>query len=440
MYDCQTYVWHNITLPAASQKPDPRSSFSFLPHDAGAVLCGGYSRTRSIVAAGKQTKGRDQGTRSVLKPTVHQDSWFLRIMQLPPDAAPGVPPAVRWERRKKAANSPHPARAGATMVHHKGRGILLGGVHDVEESEECIDSEFFDTLFAWNIERNRYFQLNLRRARAVVKQPADMAAKRGRGKADEAELLRNLAALQTKGSVADSESVSIHVESNKDISMDKPTKAVWTSMPHPRFNAQLAIQDDMLYIFGGTFERGDVEYTFDEMWAIDLRKMDGVQEIFRRELDDWRGSDNEESDSYGDEEESDEEDEGENGEPMAVALPLAEAKDVPNTEESPENDQPNLERTDTRPQPRPFESLRDFFTRTSATWQEVALERLRDGARADMSIKEARKEAFDFAESKWWDVREDIIALEDRQEDAGIGDIISIMDRGSEIGGVGRRR
>ena len=33
------------------------------------------------------------------------------------------------------------------MAHHRGRGILFGGVHDVEDSEEGIDSEFFDQLF-----------------------------------------------------------------------------------------------------------------------------------------------------------------------------------------------------------------------------------------------------------------------------------------------------
>ena len=28
------------------------------------------------------------------------------------------------------------------MAYHKGRGILFGGVHDVEENEEGIESEF----------------------------------------------------------------------------------------------------------------------------------------------------------------------------------------------------------------------------------------------------------------------------------------------------------
>jgi len=111
-------------LPPATQKPDARSSFSFLPHDAGAVLYGGYSRVKASIAAGKQTKGGNQGLRSVLKPMLHQDSWFLRIVQPLTDAATGTAPSVWWERRKKPANPPNPPRAGATMAYHKGRGIL----------------------------------------------------------------------------------------------------------------------------------------------------------------------------------------------------------------------------------------------------------------------------------------------------------------------------
>ncbi|TKA61255.1 hypothetical protein B0A49_08433, partial [Cryomyces minteri] len=148
------------------------------------------------------------------------------------------------------------------------RGIQFGGVHDVEESEEGIDSEFFNTLYAWNIERNRYFQLTLRRPRGPPKKQQQQGAergRRGRGKADEEELLRNLAALESKGSIAaaaDGE-VSEPAAEVEDLPA-KPEKTTTFEMPHPRFNAQLAEQDDVLYIFGGTFEKGDREYTFDE--------------------------------------------------------------------------------------------------------------------------------------------------------------------------------
>jgi len=336
------------------------------------------------------------------------------------------------------------------MAYHKGRGIMFGGVHDVEESEEGIESEFFDTLFAWNIERNRYFQLTLRRPKVALMKQADDRGnlKRGRGKADEAELLRNLAALETKGSVADTSG-----EPAQDMDLDetpaKPVKPVLFTMPHPRFNAQLAVQDDMLYIFGGTYEQGDREFTFDEMWAIDLGKLDGVHEIYQRELDNWQGSDEEDSDTQSNDEDDSEDEDADGDSSMGVPLPPQETglplkvKEtvVPLETADSELEQPGPVVADTRPHPRPFESLREFFTRTSVPWQDVVIESLRNNdATFQESIKELRKRAFDLAEEQWWDCREEIIALEDEQEEAGIGEVISMENRNSEAGGVGRRR
>ena len=97
--------------------------------------------------------------------------------------------------------------------------------------------------------------MNLRKAQAAPKRAEERGlARRDRGKADEAELLRNLAALETKGSIADAEAVAAETEPvTPDIPV-KPLKPIANTMPHPRFNAHLAVQEDILYIFGGTYE------------------------------------------------------------------------------------------------------------------------------------------------------------------------------------------
>ena len=448
LYDCHSFTWHNPALPPATQKPDARSSFSFHPHGAGAVLYGGYSRVKANTLDGKQTKGGSQASKSVLKPTIHQDSWFLRISLPPPEAPPDTAPVIRWERRKKPVNAPNPPRAGATQAYHKGRGIMFGGVHDVEESEEGIESEFFDQLFALNLERNRFFPLTLRRARpAPKKQADDRGTKRGRGKADEAELLRNLAALETKGTIADTDAMDIDSIDEAEEAPTKASRPVLNSMPHPRFNAQLAVQGDVLYIFGGTYERGDREFTFDEMHAIDLVKLDGVEEIYRRELENWH-VDYAESESESDEEEDESDDEDMEGATSGVALPVSKTIESPTepamSAEEPlevEEEQAESSIIDTRPHPRPFESLREFYARTSNAWQQVVIESLRkEDAAVDQSIKELRKVAFELAETKWWDCREEITAEEERQEEAGIGEVVSISDRANEAGSSGRRR
>lgn len=291
IFDTQNFTWFSPTLPAAQLKPDARSSFTFLPHENGAVLYGGYSRVKTTVAANKQAKGSSQGQKNILKPLIHEDCFFLRMAPPPEGSAPNTLPSIRWERRKKPANSPNPRRAGTTMAYHKGRGILFGGVHDVEQSEDGMDSEFFRELFAWNIERNRFFPMTLRKPRQQKKAaPADQrgGGRRARAQDREEELLKQLAALETGASLEDADAMELDTKANDE----EPEPAVrempiTMELPHPRFNAQLAIQDDVLYIYGGTFEQKDREFTFDDLYAVDLGKMDGCKEIFNRPAEDW---------------------------------------------------------------------------------------------------------------------------------------------------------
>lgn len=468
IYDTQNFVWHNPVPPISALKPEARSSFTLLPHDSGAVLFGGYSRVKATLT-GKQTKGGGQSQRNVLKPMVHQDCYFLRIVQPPADSPPNTPPTVRWERRKRPANAPNPPRAGATMAYHRGRGISFGGVHDVEESEEGINSEFFNGLFAWNIERNRFFPLALRKPRATQRKPQgnERGGRRGRGQANEDELLRNLAALKTGKSLDDVDDMDIDTVKDSPVETELPAKEVLMEFPHPRFNAQLAVQDDALFIYGGTFEKGDREYTFDEMYAIDLGKLDGVKQIFRREPENWLGSDDEESES-GSEMETDEEDDEEQDENedtvMTDEKPLhsesqrkakhkekletsgldSESASTPTSavfDDTP-YDATSATTADDRPQPRPFESRREFFQRTGNEWQELLMTSLRwKGVQPEtLSVKEIKTKAFEMSEEKWWDAREEITALEDEQEAAGIGEVITLADRGEASGGVGKRR
>lgn len=449
IYDCKENVWHEMKLPPASQKPDPRSSFTFVPHESGAVLYGGYSRVKAASTSGKQGKGGGP-VRNVVKPVVHQDTWFLRITAPPADVPSGTAPSLRWERRKRPANAPNPVRAGATMAFHKGRGVAFGGVHDVEESEEGIESEFFNEMFIWNIDRNRFFPLSLRRPKSGAKKQVHAPRGRERGKADEEELLRNLAALETKESGGTMEELKLHSVDGRD---DEPVSTkkefpVRFEMPHPRFNAQLTVQDDVLYMFGGTFEKKDVEITFSDLYAVDLGKLDGVKELYYVEPINWnitsQDSDEEMDEDEDDYEDSDMDTDEEDNDTMSVDAPSTAPTEatVPPVETEPvtETEPETSAEQDSRPFPRPFESLRDFYARTSEEWQKLVIESksARSSASAE-SVKELRKAAFEQAEERWWDCREEIRNLEDEQEAAGIGEVINMADRGTETGGARRR-
>lgn len=488
LYDTVNFVWFCPTLPPAQLKPDARSSFTLLPHEQGAVLFGGYSRVKTTTAANKGGKAGAQGQRNIMKPMVHQDCFFLRVTPPVADAAPNAPPTVRWERRKKPANTPEPKRAGATMAYHKGRGIMFGGVHDVEESEEGMDSEFFNGMFAWNVERNRFFPLALRKPRQQKKGAGgggadERVGRRGRAAAKEEELLKQLAALETGRSLEDAGDMELDRKGKEGEGPgageedDKPAREMPVSMemPHPRFNAQLTVQDDVLYIYGGTFEKGDREFTFDDLYAIDLGKMDGCKEVFsRKSEEDWVQSDDEEDDEDDEYEDTDDEEDDEEDVEMAdedlpkitsskrkkkqdevsnagtestessTTTAASTAASSVSEEEESEADTAATSVDDGLPHPRPFESRRDFFQRTSAEWQEVLITSLLwKGIKPEsLAVKEIKTKAFELSEEKWWDCREEITALEDEQEAAGIGEVVSLADRGETGtgGGAGRRR
>ncbi|KAK1513085.1 kelch domain-containing protein [Colletotrichum tamarilloi] len=472
IFDTQNFSWHSPTLPPAQLKPDARSSFTFLPHEQGAVLYGGYSRVKATVAANKQARGSSQGQKNILKPMVHDDCFFLR-MSLPPDGSPPTaPPVVRWERRKKPANAPSPKRAGATMAWHKGRGILFGGVHDVEDSEEGMDSEFFRELFAWNIERNRFFPLALRKARQQKKaNPAEQrGGRRARAQDREEELLRQLAALETGKSLEDADDMEIEKKEEEPDEDATPMREMPITMelPHQRFNAQLAVQDDVLYIYGGTFEAKDREFTFDDLYAVDLGKMDGCKEIFNRPVDDWIESEDEDDDDDEDDDEDDDDEEDEEGD---IEMEEEDKKPfyTPSKRKKKQDDEASVAGSETTnatsstaptsatedddteaaetvddglPHPRPFETRRDFFVRTTNEWQEILMTNLRwkNIQPETLAIKEIKAKAFELSEEKWWDCREEITALEEEQEAAGISEVVSLAERGDAAAAGGARR
>jgi hypothetical protein len=331
------------------------------------------------------------------------------------------------------------------MAHHKGRGIFFGGVHDVEESEEGIDSEFFNDLLIWNIDRNRFFPLALRRPKAGNKKQ-NQPSRRDRGKADEEELLRNLAALETRGSVSKAEDIDMQVDATPtDEPESKKEYPVRFEMPHPRFNAQLTVQDDMLYIFGGTLEKKDIEITFSDLYAVDLGKLDGVKELHYQEPDNWNAatapSDDEDDDEDEDSDMETDEGEDDNKDVMSIDTPSTPATEFSSIRELEVRDEVETEhraQEDPRPFPRPFESLRDYFARTSEEWQKLMLSKQGGSDQSEQTVKELRKKAFSEAEERWWDAREEIMALEDEQEAAGIGEVTNLADRQSE--GTGARR
>jgi len=190
-----------------------------------------------------------------------------------------------------------------------------------------------------------------------------------------------------------------------------------------------------------------------------------VKEIFKREVENWVGSEDEDSEDEEESEEDDEEDDDDVEEEdvqMTYSKPTSEesarkskrkgketsvyedsetALAAPSSVFDDEQESTSAATDDSLPHPRPFESRRDFFQRTSNEWQEILMQSLRwKGIQPEtLSVKEIKTKAFEMSEEKWWDCREEITALEDEQDAAGVGEVVSLADRG-DAGAGGRRR
>lgn len=312
VFDIDNYTWTPIALAAHAQRPDPRSSFSFLPTDTGAVLFGGYSKQKVAAQSQGRRAGPSKNTTTEVG-VIHDDTWILR---LDTDLT-----KIRWERRKKPANAPNPKRVGVTMAHHKGRGIMFGGVWDATETDESLESVFFNELFAWSTDRNRFFPLVLRKPRQQKRAAAgegQRGNRRDRAREDEEELLRNLARLEAEAAGKSSAEIEAAEQAAKEkeeaerrAMLEKQELSL--ELPSPRFHTALAVHDDVLYIYGGTVEKGDQELVYDEMYAIDLGKLDGVRTVFYRKVEtDWVDSESEDDEDDEDEEDDEEDEEEEN--------------------------------------------------------------------------------------------------------------------------------
>lgn len=401
-FDVTSYKWHQVEFPQTHMVPEPRSGHSFMPSPEGGVIWGGYSKV-------KAGKGLQKGK-------VHTDSWLLKMK---PDLK-----GVRWERRKKAPFAPSP-RVGCSMVHHRGRGVLFGGVFDTEETEESLESVFYNNLYAYQVEQNKWFSLSLRAARKraaqVIKSKSDERAER------DAELEANFSKLLESKLQLDKEEVQAELEQagkatspdDNESEEDEPKireYPVVTALPHPRFNVTSCVVDDVLFLFGGIWERGEKEFHLDSMYSVDLGKLDGMK-VYWENLEELEESDEEDEDEEEDDEDDDDDDEREGNQ-------VLEAEDEEEEEE--EDDKEPEGEPDPRPwlpHPKPFESLRAFYQRSSAELTKWVL----GGRDGDSRGKDLKKSVFDLAEDRWWERREEVRVAEDAFEE--MGGVEDVVDR-----------
>ena len=171
IYDFQTSTWTELQYGKLARLPPPRSACNMAlctsPSEA-LFIYGGYSKLKNpnLVTAGGNAPG---GNKS--EGILHVDCWMLPLKALlnagkGSGGGGGVlgggasPPP--WERITRKGEYPSP-RAGTSAVMHKNKLLVFGGVLDNEGDHHRMESVFYDDLFAFDMERRRWFAMRLKK-------------------------------------------------------------------------------------------------------------------------------------------------------------------------------------------------------------------------------------------------------------------------------------
>ncbi|CAM6037868.1 unnamed protein product [Sphagnum compactum] len=427
--DLDDYKWQEIKPKPGASWPSARSAFQFASLLDEVFLYGGYFKDAMADKDGSE------------KGVVHADMWTLD------------PRTWEWNKVKKLGMPPGP-RAGFSMCVHKKRAILFGGVVDTEV-REVLQSTFINEMYAFQMDNRRWYPLELRKLKIpkgkleTVKSEDLKGGSRPKRKANGTEMVAShdpdVAPMDTADDqldddaiVVDSEGLAKRIEGtildgDKDVGEGDNSRESEASnailqvvKPCGRINSSMVVGRDTLYLYGGMMEVGDREVTLDDLYTLDLNKLDAWNLVIEATKTDWVEPDDDDDDDDEDKDDEDDEDDDEEDESgseeddnymdddghkvaeAAAAVLRGEGKKLQRKDRKTEISRIRAELglADSGRTPNPGESLKDFFARTSMYWQMAAYEHTAHTG------KELRKDGFDLAEGRYKELRPVLDELE----------------------------
>lgn len=275
-------------LPEPGQLwPSPRSGCGIACHGDSLFIYGGYS------------KHADDSDKEIEHGKACDDMWILSLL-------PSGCSRMVWEKVKKVGMAPGP-RASATLISHKNRAFVFGGVSDNElKGGEDMSSDFHNDLYLFVFDKRRWFAAEMRLGQNKdLQEPSENIAEpsnQGQAGSSSAALVSpELAALMEKGRDKNSAIYKAIVKIQATFRGHIVRKAYTTyrlggqisellyspaaygldlsirnaPKPRGRINAQMAVVGNDVWLFGGIVEIGETEITLDDLWILDLQKMDG---------------------------------------------------------------------------------------------------------------------------------------------------------------------
>ncbi|KAL3512609.1 hypothetical protein ACH5RR_025326 [Cinchona calisaya] len=436
VFDLDLFKWQEIKPTPGCMWPSARSGFQFFVYQDDIYLYGGYSKE---VSSDKHSSE---------KGIVHADMWSLD------------PRTWEWNKAKKSGMPPGP-RAGFSMCVHKKRALLFGGVVDMEMEGDAMMSLFLNELYGFQLDTQRWYPLELRKDKSMKgklkkdqdEKPNGVASQNKTTGMESEEFAANSEdedldsneANKLESNVSDIScrmKRNVHVE-NIEMAIQSDEKSLESSSrsamqisesseivkPCGRINSCMVVGRDTLYIYGGMMEVRDQEITLDDLYVLNLSKLDEWKCIISASESEWvEVSENEDEDEDEDDSENEEEESGDDSNEVddeeagnalemgdAVAIIKGEGKNLRRKEKKARIEQirASLGLSDSQRTPAPGESLKDFYKRTNMYWQMAAYEHTQHTG------KELRKDGFDLAEARYKELKpilDELAVLEAEQK------------------------
>ncbi|KAH0975375.1 hypothetical protein GBA52_017274 [Prunus armeniaca] len=457
VFDLDQFKWQEITPRPGSMWPSARSGFQFFVYQDEIFLYGGYSKEVSSDKTGSE------------KGVVHSDLWSLD------------PRTWEWNKVKKSGMPPGP-RAGFSMCVHKKRALFFGGVVDMEVGGDVMMSLFLDELYGFQLDNHRWYPLELRKGKST-KDKVKRSSGRKRNsddkitstepeesvandKDDNSENDEEADDLESKIDGISNQMATTMTGGNGDLAVKSEGKPQESSAnldsqisdipeivkPCGRINSCMVVGRDTLYVYGGMMEVKDQEITLDDLYSLNLSKLDewkciilasGSEWVEVSEDEDEDGDEDDDSedecneDSNSDETDDDNDEEGGKDGSLqmgdAVALIKGEGRALRRKEKRARIEQirASLGLSDSQRTPMPGESLREFYKRTNMYWQMAAHEHTQHTG------KELRKDGFDLAEARYRELKPildelAILEAEQKAEEAEASAETSTKKRGKK--------
>ncbi|CAN1777258.1 Kelch domain-containing protein 4 [Linum perenne] len=294
IFDLDQFKWLEIKPKLGALWPSARSGFQFFVYQDEIFLYGGYSK--EVTSDKVNTE----------KGNVHADMWSLD------------PRTWEWNKVKKSGMPPGP-RAGFSVCVHKKRTVMFGGVVDMEMEGQFINlnvychiygswlscsvnagdvmmSLFLNELYGFQLDNHRWYPLELRKEKStkdklkksseprtsINETNSNMEIDENVEDLDDAAISDAKVDLisdnmDTNLNVADAGSLTTKDEVKVEASKGKMVQSsAFPEIVKPcgRINSSVVVSRDTLYLYGGMMEVKDQEITLDDLYSLNLSKLD----------------------------------------------------------------------------------------------------------------------------------------------------------------------